>query len=133
MGPPRLTFGTVLYGGTTISLAIMACMGIPWSNQGLGMLLFLSALPLLWLNERREARMMQLLQKAMPAPSRWTPRTWARSNEGCLVFTSGPLGAGEGSRPLSAPRWGAVAPEGSVGLKVFVEAFQPPQRWSCGG
>mmetsp|Transcript_108456 Transcript_108456/g.286016 ORF Transcript_108456/g.286016 Transcript_108456/m.286016 type:complete len:552 (+) Transcript_108456:12-1667(+) len=131
MGPPRLTFGTVLYGGTTISLAIMACMGIPWSNQGLGMLLFLSALPLLWLNERREARMMQLLQKAMRKAIPVDAADVGPENEGCLVFTSGPLGAGEGSRPLSAPRWGAVAPEGSVGLKVFVEAFQPPQRWSC--
>jgi len=125
-GPP---FAVLLYASLLMALAVLSCLGIPWTPQLMGSLVFLSAFPFLWLNERREARMVQLLQtalqKAHVAPSGAVDPV----NEGRLLFVSGPLSCAQGER-LASCRWGAEAPGASAALRVQVEAFQPVRPWS---
>jgi len=119
----------ILYTALAMSLAVLSCVGVPWTPQCLGILVFLSAFPFLWLNERREARMMQLFQTALRKASVVESSSVDPRNEGKLLLTSGPLAAGEGER-LESPRWGVEAPPRSAALRVQVEAYQPVGKWS---
>lgn len=52
------TFVAIFYAATTVSLGVAAYTGVPGTGKALGGLVSLSALSLLWANERRAVRML---------------------------------------------------------------------------
>lgn len=117
-------FQMLLAAATTAALGVFSIMGIPYTQEALGGLIFLSAFPLVWLNERRKARMLQLMIKANKKLQFVSSGNIDAQREGSLVFMSGPLSAILPS-PLSLPEWGVEAPPLSAGLRVTAERFGP--------
>jgi hypothetical protein len=122
-------FGLLLYSASAIALTVLSFLGVPWTSQSLGGLIFLSAFPLLWLNERRAARMVQLLQKAQQKIRQADADEVNPYLEGELVLLNGPLLATEREQ-LLLKSWGVQAPPCSAGLRVCVEQFIPLARCS---
>eukprot|EP00811_Abedinium_folium_P029185 NODE_4575_length_1874_cov_4.127075.p1 GENE.NODE_4575_length_1874_cov_4.127075~~NODE_4575_length_1874_cov_4.127075.p1 ORF type:complete len:501 (+),score=150.47 NODE_4575_length_1874_cov_4.127075:126-1628(+) len=123
------TFAFVLYSSTAIVLAILSAIGVPWTLQSLGALIFFSAFPFLWLNERREARMVQLLQKAVSKLVVFDSDHMASYYEGKLVYVVGNILNGRGGG-LSLPQWGVEPPDLSIAVCARVEMYRPFTRWS---
>mmetsp|Transcript_68812 Transcript_68812/g.192969 ORF Transcript_68812/g.192969 Transcript_68812/m.192969 type:complete len:480 (-) Transcript_68812:311-1750(-) len=119
------TFVAIFYAATTVSLGVAAYTGVPGTGKALGGLVSLSALSLLWANERRAVRMLQLLMKAV----RKFTRVEGSGSEGSLHIVSGPLVVPLGDR-LALPTWGVEALPSSVALRVQVETFRPLHGWS---
>mmetsp|Transcript_72832 Transcript_72832/g.236611 ORF Transcript_72832/g.236611 Transcript_72832/m.236611 type:complete len:491 (+) Transcript_72832:60-1532(+) len=122
------TFTAVLYAAVTIGLGTLSLYGVPGTSQGLGSLVFLSAFPLLFLNERRYVRMVHLLQQTVQKAT--SVEGLSPENEGRLVMVVGQLQM-MGLQKLTIPAWGVNAPQSSAGVRVQVEQLQPVQRCSA--
>lgn len=114
----------LMAAATAAALGVFSILGIPYSQEVLGGSIFLSAFPLVWLNERRKARMLQLMIKANKKLQFVSSETIDAQREGCLVFMSGPLSAILPA-PLSLSAWGVEGPPLSAGLRVTAERFGP--------
>eukprot|EP00927_Polykrikos_kofoidii_P027082 TRINITY_DN23960_c0_g1_i1.p1 TRINITY_DN23960_c0_g1~~TRINITY_DN23960_c0_g1_i1.p1 ORF type:complete len:506 (+),score=53.45 TRINITY_DN23960_c0_g1_i1:208-1725(+) len=130
-------WSAILYGGVVVALAVLTFMGVPWMAQDLGAAVFLMAFPLLWLNERRTARMTQLFLKALKKMqfvySDASAVTVDPELEGQLVLAVGPLHTETEDRPI-LKNWGVEAPVSSVAVRVCVETYRPikgPFRRIC--
>lgn len=120
-------FALISYVALTVALGVLSCFGIPCTSEGCGALVFLSAFPLLFLNERRFARMVQLLRKTVQMVT--VTDGIYQANEGRLVMIVGPLQT-SGEEKLAINAWGVNAPSSSAGVRVEIEQLQPISRYS---
>jgi len=111
---PCALLSVFLYGASCIALTAFSIMGIPYTEQGLGALIFLSAFPLLWLVERRAARMTQLILEALRHASTISDDGVDPRREGQLLMVTGHLDTTKVPAPSSTVPLAAPAPSGTV-------------------
>jgi len=156
---PCALLSVFLYGSSCIALTTLSFMGIPYTEQSLGALIFLSGFPLLWLVERRAARMTQLILEALRKASPVGSDNVDLRREGQLLMVSGhlenaskaavptrtvlpgerdpevadvdPHAGAEPPGALFLPRWGVEAPEGAVALRAHIECWSRLKICSC--
>mmetsp|Transcript_31583 Transcript_31583/g.71182 ORF Transcript_31583/g.71182 Transcript_31583/m.71182 type:complete len:577 (+) Transcript_31583:93-1823(+) len=155
------TLALFLYVAVCSALTVFAFMGIPWTEQSLGALVFVTGFPLLWLNERRASRMTMLHLKALQEATVADPGLVESAREGKLLFLVGPLHAAIGNdgeqgnargsssssadfrhdsntkgnqlvaRGLALPKWGVEAPPTSAAVCARVESYRPVRAGLC--